>query len=98
MQIKAAVARENQADFSLETVELDEPRADEILVKVTAVGLCHTDIVAKTGAIGGLPAVLGHEGSGVVQKTGSAVTKVKAGDRVAISFRSCGICPRCKSG
>jgi len=98
MEITAAVAREGQEEFSFEKLELDEPRADEILVKVVGVGLCHTDIVAKTGAIGGLPIVLGHEGSGIVEKTGSAVTKVKAGDRVAISFRSCGECRKCKAG
>ncbi|MGB3809463.1 MAG: NAD(P)-dependent alcohol dehydrogenase [Parvibaculum sp.] len=98
MKITAAVAREGQADFSFEAVDIDEPRADEILVKVVGVGLCHTDMVAKTGAIGGLPAVLGHEGSGIVDKVGVSVTKVKPGDRVAISFRSCGECVRCKEG
>ena len=98
MKVTAAVAREGQAEFSIETVELDEPRPDEILVKVVGVGLCHTDMVAKTGAIGALPIVLGHEGSGIVEKVGSAVSKVKAGDRVAISFRSCGTCRKCKNG
>ena len=52
MKIKAAVARENQNAFSIETVDIDEPRPDEILVKIVGVGLCHTDIVAKSGAIG----------------------------------------------
>lgn len=98
MKITAAVARQGRNDFSIESVELDEPRADEILVKIVGVGLCHTDIVAMSGAIGGLPIVLGHEGSGIVERVGSAVSKVKPGDRVAISFRSCGTCVRCKSG
>jgi aryl-alcohol dehydrogenase len=98
VKITAAVAREGKDDFSIETVELDDPRADEILVKVVGVGLCHTDMVAKTGAIGGLPIVLGHEGSGIVEKVGAGISKVKPGDRVAISFRSCGECRRCKSG
>ena len=98
MKITAAVAREGTPEFSIESVDIDEPRPDEILVKIVGVGLCHTDLVAKTGAIGGLPAVLGHEGSGVVEKVGSAITKVKPGDCVAISFRSCGQCARCKSG
>jgi aryl-alcohol dehydrogenase len=98
MKITAAVAREGRDDFSIESVEIDEPRADEILVKVVGVGLCHTDMVAKTGAIGGLPIVLGHEGSGIVEKVGASVSKVKPGDRVAISFRSCGECRKCKSG
>jgi aryl-alcohol dehydrogenase len=100
MQIKAAVAREPGANFTLEDVELDEPRADEILVRVAAVGVCHTDLVARDGGVLPLsmPAVLGHEGAGIVEKVGSAVTKVAPGDRVAITFRSCGSCERCKSG
>jgi aryl-alcohol dehydrogenase len=99
MKITAAVARTPGADFTLETVELDEPRADEIRVRIHAVGLCHTDLVARDGAMPfALPAVLGHEGAGVVEAVGSDVTKVATGDRVAITFRSCGACARCKSG
>jgi aryl-alcohol dehydrogenase len=99
MRITAAVAREPGAKFTIETAELDEPRADEILVRIAAVGVCHTDLVARDGAMPfSMPAVLGHEGAGVVDKVGSAVTKVAAGDRVAITFRSCGSCERCKSG
>ncbi|MBI1239002.1 MAG: alcohol dehydrogenase catalytic domain-containing protein [Alphaproteobacteria bacterium] len=98
MDITVAVAREGQADFSIERATLDDPRADEILVKLVAVGLCHTDIVAQTGAIAPLPAVLGHEGSGIVEKVGSAVKKVKPGDRVGITFRSCGTCDWCQRG
>lgn len=98
MKITAAVAREGKEQFTLETVELDDPRSDEILVKIVGVGLCHTDMVAKTGMMGGLPAVLGHEGSGIVDRVGSSITKVKTGDRVAITFRSCGECENCTSG
>jgi len=99
MQITAAVARSPGADFTLETVELDAPRPDEILVRVAAVGVCHTDIVAREGGMPfALPAVLGHEGAGVVEAVGSAVTKVAPGDRVALTFRSCGQCDRCASG
>lgn len=99
MRITAAVARAPGADFTLETVELDEPRADEILVRVAAVGVCHTDLVAREGAMPfSMPAVLGHEGAGVVERVGSSVTKVAAGDRVALTFRSCGQCDRCASG
>lgn len=99
MKITAVVARTPGADFTLETVELDEPRADEIRVRIHAVGLCHTDLVARDGAMPfALPAVLGHEGAGVVEAVGSDVTKVVVGDRVAITFRSCGACARCKSG
>lgn len=99
MQVLAAVAHAPGADFSLETVELDAPRADEIRVRITAVGVCHTDLAARDGALRvSLPAVLGHEGAGVVDAVGSAVSSVKPGDRVAITFRSCGVCKRCGSG
>jgi len=98
MKITAAVARAADAAFSIEEVEIDEPRADEILVRVVGVGLCHTDLVFKAASILGTPAVLGHEGSGVVEKVGANVSKVKAGDRVAITFRSCGTCDRCEKG
>jgi aryl-alcohol dehydrogenase len=99
MQITAAVARTPGAEFTIEAAELDEPRPDEILVRIAAVGVCHTDLVARDGAMPfSMPAVLGHEGAGVVEKVGEAVTKVSPGDRVAITFRSCGQCDRCKSG
>jgi aryl-alcohol dehydrogenase len=99
MQVTAALARGPGQDFTLETVELEAPRADEILIRVAAVGVCHTDLVAREGAMPfSMPAVLGHEGAGVVEQVGSAVTKVAAGDRVAITFRSCGQCDRCRSG
>ncbi|HUD51972.1 NAD(P)-dependent alcohol dehydrogenase [Parvibaculum sp.] len=98
MKITAAVARAADAAFSIEEIEIDEPRADEILVRVVGVGLCHTDLVFKAAGILALPVVLGHEGSGVVEKVGAKVSKVKAGDRVAITFRSCGTCDRCEKG
>ncbi|MAB12976.1 NAD(P)-dependent alcohol dehydrogenase [Parvibaculum sp.] len=97
MKVTAAVARSAEDDFSIEEMTLDEPRADEVLVRVAAVGLCHTDLVFKATGTIPHPHVLGHEGAGVVEKTGSDVTKVKPGDRVAITFRSCGQCPRCAS-
>jgi aryl-alcohol dehydrogenase len=98
MQIKAAVARKGEPAFAYETLELDEPRADEILVQIHGVGLCHTDLVVKGLDQYSFPAVLGHEGAGVVVKTGKDVSKVAAGDRVALTFRSCGACDRCRSG
>jgi aryl-alcohol dehydrogenase len=99
MQVTAAVARAPGADFTLEPVELDDPRPDEILVRIAAVGVCHTDLVAREGLMPfSMPAVLGHEGAGVVEKVGAEVTKVAPGDRVAITFRSCGQCERCRSG
>ncbi|MGB5949675.1 MAG: NAD(P)-dependent alcohol dehydrogenase [Parvibaculum sp.] len=98
MQVTAAVARAADAPFTIETVELEDPRADEILVRVVGVGLCHTDLVFKAAGVIALPAVFGHEGSGIVEKVGANVTKVKQGDRVAITFRSCGACDRCEKG
>ena len=99
MQITAALARAPGDSFSIETLELDEPRADEIRVRIAAVGVCHTDLVARDGAMPfSLPAVLGHEGAGVIDAVGSAVTKVAVGDRVALTFRSCGACARCLGG
>jgi aryl-alcohol dehydrogenase len=99
MRITAAVTAVPGAAFKLEPVELDAPRPDEILVRISAVGVCHTDLVARDGAMPfSMPAVLGHEGAGVVEAMGSAVTKVAPGDRVALTFRSCGQCERCRSG
>jgi len=97
MIITAAVAREPHAPFSISQLELDAPRADEVLVRIVGVGVCHTDLIARDQFIPiALPAVLGHEGSGIVEAVGSHVTKVKPGDRVVLTFNSCGRCPRCE--
>jgi aryl-alcohol dehydrogenase len=99
MKIKAAVVREAAGPFKIEDIELDEPRADEVLVKIVSSGLCHTDLVARMQYLPiPLPGVFGHEGAGIVEKVGSQVTKVKPGDHVATSFMSCGVCIPCKSG
>ncbi|MEJ1990258.1 MAG: NAD(P)-dependent alcohol dehydrogenase [Maritimibacter sp.] len=96
MKIKAAVAREAGSDLSIEELDLEDPRDDEILVKVVATGVCHTDLVVMAGHLPTpMPAVLGHEGAGIVEKVGSAVTKVKPGDHVVMTFNSCGGCPSC---
>lgn len=97
MKITAAVAHQAHQDFLIEQVELDEPKDNEVLVRIHGVGLCHTDLVARDRLIPiPLPAVLGHEGAGVVEKVGKAVTKVAVGDHVLMSFNSCGECPRCR--
>ena len=99
MEITAAVSKLDGGTFELRKLTLDEPREDEILVAIAAVGLCHTDVVAHhNGFEFDRDAVLGHEGAGVVMAVGAAVTKVKPGDRVAISYRSCGTCGNCSSG
>lgn len=96
MKIKAAVARGSGEALTLEELELEEPRADEVLVRVVATGVCHTDLVVIAGHLPTpMPAVLGHEGAGVVEKVGADVTKVKPGDHVVMTFNSCGKCPSC---
>ena len=99
MEITAAVAHKPMADFTLETLHLDAPRPGEVLVKVAAVGLCHTDLAARAGMVPiPMPAVLGHEGAGTVVEVGEGVTKVAPGDKVALTFTSCGQCTNCTLG
>ncbi len=93
-----AVVREPGGLFHLEKVELSGPRPDEVLVEVVAAGMCHTDLLVRDSRPDSLPAVLGHEGAGIVRKTGSAVRSVTIGDKVVLSFPSCGQCRRCLTG
>ena len=87
------------AEFTLAEVELDEPRADEVLVRVVAAGLCHTDLTVPTMLPAEMfPNVLGHEGAGVVEAVGAEVTGIEFGDHVVMSFRSCGGCGPCGAG
>lgn len=96
METTAAVVREVGGELDFETVTLDGPRADEILVELVAVGVCHTDLATIDGALPfPMPGILGHEGSGIVREVGADVTKVKPGDRVTVSFASCGECAAC---
>ncbi len=95
----AAVVEEAGAAFVLQEVELDELRADEVLIDVRASGICHTDLGARAGGYPTpLPCVLGHEGAGVVAAIGPAVSGLAVGDRVAMSYASCGACRACRSG
>jgi aryl-alcohol dehydrogenase len=97
--ITAAITERRGAPFSLQQLELEEPRPDELLVRVEAAGICHTDLICRDQWYPvPLPAVLGHEGAGVVERVGSAVTSLAVGDRVGITFHSCGRCPTCASG
>ncbi|MFI9583543.1 NAD(P)-dependent alcohol dehydrogenase [Streptomyces sp. NPDC052236] len=95
----AAVVESAGAGFTLTEIELAEPRADEVLVRMVAAGVCHTDLGVAAGALPfPLPGVLGHEGAGVVEAVGSSVTRVRPGDQVLLSFTSCGRCANCRDG
>ncbi|TMR98438.1 NAD(P)-dependent alcohol dehydrogenase [Nonomuraea basaltis] len=98
MKITAAVSRGPRQPFVLEEVELAEPGDGEILVRMVASSICHTDLATKGMLPDGLPFVLGHEGAGVVEQVGSAVEGVRPGDHVLLSYRSCGACGRCSAG
>jgi len=99
MEIKAAIVKEKSGPFSIETVSLSDPRPDEILVRIVGSGVCHTDLVVRDQYVPiPLPAVLGHEGAGVVECVGHDVTRIKKGDRVVMSFHSCGHCSSCEEG
>jgi aryl-alcohol dehydrogenase len=93
-----AVVREPGGPFRLEPVELSGPRPDEVLVQVVAAGMCHTDLLVRDSRPDCLPAVLGHEGAGFVRETGSEVRGLAPGDKVVLSFPSCGRCRRCLTG
>lgn len=95
MKIKAAVFRDKSGKASIETLDLEEPRDDEILVRLVATGVCHTDIKVSTSDMSPRPIVLGHEGAGVVERVGARVTKVKAGDPVVMTYDACERCPSC---
>lgn len=95
----AAVVEAPGRPFTLQQVELDDLQPGEILVRVGAAGLCHTDLSVQAGYIPfALPGVLGHEAAGIVEAVGPAVTRVVPGDSVALSFTSCGRCRQCRGG
>jgi aryl-alcohol dehydrogenase len=97
-QFKAAVMRKPGRPFTVETLELDPPRPDEVLVRLVASGVCHTDIAVRHRVDSPVPSILGHEGAGVVERIGAAVRKVSPGDHVVLSFMSCGRCRQCQRG
>ncbi len=96
MQTQAAVLNQANGPFEIENIDVGEPQAGEIRVAIKAVGICHTDLVIASGALGlQFPAVLGHEGAGFVDAVGPGVTSVKPGDKVLLTFNSCGQCRHC---
>jgi aryl-alcohol dehydrogenase len=99
MQISAAVLRSPDGPYSIEPIELADPGAGQVVVRVEAVGHCHTDLLPRAGVLPiPMPMIAGHEGAGVVVAVGPGVTTVAAGDHVVLSFASCGTCPACLAG
>src|SRR5437764_7910835 len=101
METRAAVAHKAGQPLSIETVRLDGPKAGEVLVEIVATGVCHTDAYTLSGADpeGLFPAILGHEGGGIVEEIGAGVTSVRPGDHVIPLYTpECGQCKFCTSG
>ncbi len=99
MKIEAAVVSHKGQPFQIKEVELNAAKMSEVLVKVAACGVCHTDEVARLQIIPvPLPAVFGHEGCGVIEDVGPGVTGFKKGDRVGFSYGYCGTCEACRTG
>ncbi|MFF1680392.1 NAD(P)-dependent alcohol dehydrogenase [Streptomyces sp. NPDC058256] len=97
--ITAAVARAHKAPLSLEQLRLDDIRDNEVRVRMVATGVCHTDSIVRDGVYPTpLPAVLGHEGAGIVEAVGRTVTRVRPGDHVVMSAAYCTHCVECLAG
>lgn len=99
MNVTAAVINQTNAPYQLEELQLSPLQPDEVKVKVIASGICHSDEAVRVGdGPYTFPAVLGHEGAGIVEEVGSAVKDVKPGDHVVMSYAWCGHCPQCRHG
>jgi aryl-alcohol dehydrogenase len=99
IRIQAAVLRRRGGPLTIESLEMEGPRDDEVLVRIVASGICHTDIAFRDDWYEADDAVvLGHEGAGVAERVGKDVKGVKAGDHVVLSYQSCGRCRPCRSG
>ena len=97
--VKAAVVRAERGSFSIEDATIAAPTGDEVLVRIVAAGMCHTDMVIRDQVYPvPLPIVLGHEGSGIVEAVGERVTSLEPGDHVVLTFDSCGFCRSCQHG
>jgi aryl-alcohol dehydrogenase len=98
-QIRAAVARETGKPLQFESASLEAPRDNEVLVRMVATGVCHTDMVVRDQQFQTpLPMILGHEGAGVVEQVGRNVTTVAVGDHVVMTYMYCGLCSPCATG
>lgn len=99
MKVRALVVAEKDAPFEEQEIDLGEPGRDEVLVRIMASGVCHTDAITRAGDMPmPFPAVLGHEGSGIVEAVGEGVTGVEVGDTVVIGWPWCGECRNCLDG
>jgi alcohol dehydrogenase (nicotinoprotein) len=99
MKTRAAVLRKGGEPWEITELDLDEPRANEVLVRMEAAGLCHSDEHIRARGLARLPLVGGHEGAGVVAATGPGVTRVQVGDHVSCSYIPvCGTCRYCSTG
>ena len=94
----AAVLRDPEAEFTLEEIHLDDVGPTEVLVRIVGAGFCHTDVISRDLAAYALPAIMGHEGAGVVVEVGSDVRRFQPGDHVVLSFAFCGECAHCLAG
>ena len=98
-KIRAAVLRKKGGPLKIESLEMEGPRENEVLVRVVASGICHTDIdFIDDWDEADNAVVLGHEGAGVIERVGKSVKSVKVGDHVVLSYQSCGRCSQCRSG
>jgi aryl-alcohol dehydrogenase len=98
-RIQAAVLRKRGGPLTIESIEMEGPRDGEVLVRIAASGICHTDIdFCDDWDETDTPVVLGHEGAGVVERVGGKVKSVRRGDHVVLSYQSCGRCRQCRSG
>lgn len=98
MKITAAVVNERSGPFVVEDIDLTDPRDDELLVEVTASGMCATDLHGRDGYYDmPYPAVFGHEGAGIVRAVGRGVTGFMTGDHVLMAYPWCGACPNCRA-
>ena len=100
MKTKAAVLYEVGEPLRIEELDLEEPKQGEVLVKMVASGICHSDYSFRYGVLDtALPSVLGHEGAGIIQQVGPGVTDLRVGDHVVCSLTpSCGVCGMCQEG
>ena len=96
--VTAAIAADPGKPFQAEAVELREPGRHELLIRVVATGICHTDVMTKSKGLCEFPIVLGHEGVGIVEDRGESVTEFEVGDHVIMTYDFCGDCAHCDAG